>query len=348
MSGAVRTTLWFLVLALLTASLPAAGQDVPDRIAFARKGPLATAGLWTISPDGSEPLHVSGRGRSWIRNDYAPTWSWDRSRLAFHSGSRISAIWSVAADGTDERQITFPEGRFGDEQPTWSPDGTAVAFTFHFERFADIFRQAVDGSGRQRMTSRTRGGFNPTWSPDGSLIAFRGNIGGSTEIFIVDATGEEVTRLTGTGGQKQDLVWSPDSSRLAFAACPPECNNAYNIHLLDIASRRTTTIRLPGREVHPVWSPEGTRLAFVRKDVDRNVYIVNADGTGIFRLTPAPGADYSPAWSPDGTRIAFISKRDGNPELYVMNADGSEQTRLTVSEDIEAEPAWGPGGASSN
>ena len=58
---------------------------------------------------------------------------------------------------------------------------------------------------------------------------------------------------------------------------------------------------------------------------------MNADGTGVTRLTSTSGYDEQPDWSPDGSKIAFASYRSGSDflNIYVMNADGTGQTRLT-------------------
>src|SRR2546427_4342073 len=73
---------------------------------------------------------------------------------------------------------------------------------------------------------------------------------------------------------------------------------------------------------------------------------MNADGTGVTRLTTSASDDLSPAWSPDGSKIAFQTNRDSgfSPEIYVMNVDGSGQTRLTVNTAIDLAPAWSPDG----
>lgn len=92
-------------------------------------------------------------------------------------------------------------------------------------------------------------------------------------------------------------------------------------------------------------APAG-RIVFVR---DSQIWVVNADGTGIEQLTTVQPANNEPAWDPTGTRIVFVSQRDGNPEIYVMNADGSGQQRLTRSSEVGPEagnsrPAWSPDG----
>jgi serine/threonine protein kinase/sugar lactone lactonase YvrE len=82
-----------------------------------------------------------------------------------------------------------------------------------------------------------------------------------------------------------------------------------------------------------------------RDDRRGEIYLINADGSGLERLTNSPGADEGPAWSPDGSQIAFQSDHDGDYEIYVMNADGSERTQLTSNNSIrDMDPAWSPDG----
>ena len=78
------------------------------------------------------------------------------------------------------------------------------------------------------------------------------------------------------------------------------------------------------------------------RDGNKEIYVMNIDGSGQTRLTKNPGVDDNPVWSPDGTKIAFASNREGNTGIYVMNADGSGQTRL--SSDPSGPPVWSPDG----
>jgi Tol biopolymer transport system component len=118
--------------------------------------------------------------------------------------------------------------------------------------------------------------------------------------------------------------------------------------------------------VSPAWSPDGTKIAFISSRAlngtdaaiaNRNIWIINPDGTGpqpLTRLTQAPSIDF--AWSPDGKKIAFVSPRalDGSDaigtaaNIWLMNANGSGATpltRLTTLQNMTmATPVWSPDG----
>jgi TolB protein len=95
----------------------------------------------------------------------------------------------------------------------------------------------------------------------------------------------------------------------------------------------------------PTPTPVPPRIAFASdRDGEFDIYVMNADGSDLTRLTDDPAWDGLPAWSSDGRRIAFISNRDDNTNIYVMNADGSDLTRLTDNPADDEFPAWSPDG----
>ena len=107
----------------------------------------------------------------------------------------------------------------------------------------------------------------------------------------------------------------------------------------------------------PDWSPDGRKFVFAKRVERRGaacrpagrcndeVYVINADGTGLQRLTRNAVPEGHPVWSPDGRRIAFLRWRDGPAwNIYVMNADGSGQRKLTQTPRRQGEPAWSPDG----
>ena len=81
----------------------------------------------------------------------------------------------------------------------------------------------------------------------------------------------------------------------------------------------------------PSFSPDGSKILFAANhDGDLEIYVVNADGTGMEALTDNDKQDFFPSWSPDGSMIVFSSDRDGAIELYLMDADGGNQRRLVI------------------
>ena len=93
------------------------------------------------------------------------------------------------------------------------------------------------------------------------------------------------------------------------------------------------------------------QIAFASlRDENWEIYVMNADGSGLTRLTDDPANDVAPTWSPDARRIAFASNRAGNFDIYVMNADGvfdevgSEVTQLTTHTGDDFAPRWSPDG----
>jgi Tol biopolymer transport system component len=187
-------------------------------------------------------------------------------------------------------------------------------------------------------------------NPNNRRIVFNSNRDGSGvyRIHTMKADGTAITRLTTSATNDNAPTWSPDGSRIAFVCTSADPRGEICVMNADGTglTRLTTS---PGLDNYPTWSNDGTKIAFfsLRAAADpinagleaADIYVMNADGTGVTRLTNRAGtkiypgaADISPAWSPDGTRIAFLSSR-GHPttsslDIYLMNPDGTNVVRL--------------------
>lgn len=130
--------------------------------------------------------------------------------------------------------------------------------------------------------------------------------------------------------------------KIAFVSSPGGGN--MNILVFDIKNStiRSLTNMLSAENESPAWSPDGSKIAFSSyRDGNREIYVINADGTGLKRVTENQVSDDFPFWSPDGQWIGFTS----NGDLYIMRPDGTEQT-LLIQEDGGSVWAgdWSPDG----
>ncbi|MGH7339150.1 MAG: hypothetical protein ACREKH_01540, partial [Candidatus Rokuibacteriota bacterium] len=223
-------------------------------------------------------------------------------QLAFSNGD-IQLIWTNAAGLTP----LAPHAE-SDAVPSWSPDGSRIAFQSWRHGNAEIYVMNADGSGVTRLTSHGALDQLPSWSPDGSTIAFTSERDGNAEIYLINPDGAGLTRLTNhPANPDTDPAWSPDGSRIAF-------RRDTGIHVMnaDGSGAMPLTSGQPGMwDERPVWSPDGTRIAFARIVAcdyyycQRDLFVMNADGSGLVPLTSGPDDHGDPAWSPDGAWIAF-------------------------------------------
>lgn len=185
---------------------------------------------------------------------------------------------------------------------------------------------------------------------NGGSLAFTSLRGGTAAAYVANGDGTGVRRLTeaGVGAYQGDAAWSPDGSRIVFT-----CGNfELCVAAADgSGAARLTTSTWPSSwsyDFEPAWSPDGARIVFSAKrgSSSADLWVVNADGTGLARLVEGATEEGSPEWSPDGSRIAYDKETNDGSDLYVVNADGTGVQRLTSGKMSESDPDWSPDGTS--
>jgi TolB protein len=164
------------------------------------------------------------------------------------------------------------------------------------------------------------------------------------EIYVADYDGANQTRITTTRQLNLNPSWSPDAQAIAYSAyrgdLPPDLFVSFILKgVLQNVTKGQRAVYLPA------FSPDGTRILFSMTppgESAQEIYVMNADGTNLRRLTNHPAIDSTPTWSPSGTRIAFTSNRAGRQLLYTMNADGSNVQRLPIPDGEADRATWAP------
>jgi Tol biopolymer transport system component len=257
--------------------------------------------------------------------------------------SNGSSIHSVRPNGFSYRQEVTNGSEYTCD-PSYSPDGTKLAFTSDQDGDYDIYvKDLASGQVTQLTNDGEASGVpdrRPAWSPDGTKIVFDDQ----NDIWVMDADGSDRIQLTDTAGVSEwQAAWSPADTKIAFV-------REDDIWMMDAnGSNQKNLTRTSGlKDRYPSWSPSGRKIAWSRESIPdspatQDVWKMNVDGSSKDRLTYFAGFDASPVWSPDGGKIAFVRDAQGDTDVWKMNApDGSNKVNITNNDFDESDPDWQP------
>jgi hypothetical protein len=322
-------------------------ERVPPAAPSLRNGKIAFVALTNPGqPENYDILAVNpdGTGIEQLTDDpapeYDPAWSPDGTKIAFarehvdDSGDQGSmGIYVMNAAGSDVKRITTGEG-VHDRSPTWSPDGSMIAFSSNRKGFSDIWVVNADGTGLRQLTDLSEKGVDyaslPTWSPDGSVIAFRRSPlepSGELEpqgIWLVDVGSGELVQLTEGPILDEPASWSPDGRHLAFSRKIRTETAVYTeVYVANLDDGREISLTRGG---DPAWSPDGTRIAFSGGHPrELGIYLMDADGSNVVRVPTPPELGSSPissAWQPLPVSSSPITDLEGEENLPAGQPSG--------------------------
>jgi Tol biopolymer transport system component len=239
-----------------------------------------------------------------------PAWLMDGSSYLFISDSPGSA--SVVRALTDAPNAAIAVVAVGEVAPqprcpTLSPDDKRVAFQTKTRGTDQIAIIQLDGSHLTLLGE----GDSPSWSPDGLRIAFGRQVAGHHHLFAINPeTGTELVQLTSGDFDHYDPAWSPDAKFIIFS------------------------------------SNRGSPEEKAEVSEGRNLFLINADGTGLTQVTAGTSHAITPYWAKDDW-IYFASDQEGNYDIWRLRPSGKYAGLKPVGLAVQAPPAAAPPAATA-
>jgi len=241
-------------------------------------------------------------------NDTHPVWSPDHARVAFyrshtpvgggtasHPATPDTSLWTMKADGSGARKVPVSATIAGNGGPTWSPDGTKIAFTGLSPngKTTDIYTVRADGLAPiTNLTSNpdTKRVDYPAWASTGQIVFSHHVSPGFPETWKMNADGSGAASLFRGGIQH---AWTHTGAKLAYVA--NDNRGRLEIFVVKADGTGSTQITTASSFSMPSWSANGKQLVLVKAN---QITMINADGSGTKQLTKKNPLGFveNPAW----------------------------------------------------
>jgi TolB protein len=221
--------------------------------------------------------------------------------------------------------------------PSWSPDGSKVAYVSFEQKKPVIYVQDLVTGGRKVIVNQKGSNSAPSWSPDGSQLAVALSKDGHTQVYSVNADGSNLRRLSNSNGIDTEPQYSADGQTIYFTS---DRSGGPQIYKMSASGGNAQRVTFNGSyNISPRVSSDGKTLAWVSQRGGFDLYAMNLASGQELKL--ADNAT-EPSFSPNGKYIMYASKTGGRTSLAVVSVDGRVKQRLTTAAGNIREPNWGP------
>ena len=302
----------------------------------------ALTGLRAYAHQFSDEVHRAQRGLKGVARSKIAFIS-DRdseSMLGLVEDRATKEVYFADYDGANVRRVTI--SRTLNNNPAWSPDGRAIAYTAWRPHMDVLVSHIYQG----RLESPAAGSLDvqnwlPAWSPDGSQLAFTSNRDGNSELYLMNADGKNLRRLTNHPGIDTSPTWSPQGHQLAFVS---DRSGSLQVYVVGVDGTGLRRITFESHCDRPTWSPAPyNEIAYSSQTgPGHDIKIVDLATNEVRQLTFGLGTNESPSYAPNGRHVAFSSTRgSGKKQIWVIGRDGRGLRRVTDNGNNEM-PSWSP------
>ena len=225
--------------------------------------------------------------------------------------------------------------------PSWSPDGSELAYvTFHDRKAKVSIRNVRQGTMRE-VASFKGSNSAPSFSPDGRTLAVTLSKEGGSHVYLMDRSGANVRRVTDSTGIDTEAKFSPDGASLYFVS---DRGGGPQIYRQPVGGGGATRVTYNGAyNISPALSPDGKLLAYISRDGGFKVMMMNL-GSGEVHGISDTNDDESPSFAPNSRYVIYATKAGGRDVLMTSLTDGKGKATLIESGLDIREPVWGPYG----
>ncbi len=223
--------------------------------------------------------------------------------------------------------------------PSWSPDGTKLAYVSFEKKKPIIFVQSLLSGQRMILANFKGNNSAPAWSPDGKKLAVVLTYSANSQIYVINADGTGLQQVSFSSGIDTEPEWSPDGSAIYFTS---NRGGGPQIYRMSASGGEAKRITFEGSyNVSPHISPDGKLLTYVKQDAKGFRVAVQDLATGQVQTLSETTQDESPSFAPNGRMILYATSIGGKGSLAAVSVDGRVKQRLIDNGGDVREPSWG-------